>query len=142
MQSAPRSAPFETTSGLVSAIAADVWRLYGENGMLNWAGARRHLDFIVRQARKEVARSTSAGTPGTIVRSQPAGVPGRTALSVRGKPRARRATRGAAQPVLGTVREPRSWLIAKIRRQIADNSYDSEAKLEAAVCGLADELDI
>ena len=57
------------------------------------------------------------------------------------------ARRDAAKPE-GLARSPgasmkvRTGLIARVRRQIADGSYESEETVEAALCGLADELGV
>lgn len=41
----------DVTHCLVSAIAEEIWRLYGGNGELNWLEAERHLQRIVEEAR-------------------------------------------------------------------------------------------
>lgn len=47
----------DVTHRLVSAIADELWRLYGGNDRLNWIEAERHLQRIVEQARAD-ARET------------------------------------------------------------------------------------
>jgi hypothetical protein len=47
----------DLTRKLVSAIAEELWRLYGGNEQLNWLEAERHLEEIVADARAE-ARDT------------------------------------------------------------------------------------
>ncbi len=47
----------DVTRRLVSAIAEELWRLYGGNDHFNWVEAERHLQRIVGQARAE-ARET------------------------------------------------------------------------------------
>jgi hypothetical protein len=41
----------DLTRQLVSAIAEELWRLYGGNEQLNWLEAERHLEGIVAEAR-------------------------------------------------------------------------------------------
>jgi hypothetical protein len=43
----------DLTERLVSAIAEELWRLYGGNDRLNWLEAERHLERIVNEARSE-----------------------------------------------------------------------------------------
>lgn len=47
----------DVTHRLVSAIADELWKLYGGNDQLNWIEAELHLQRIVGQARAE-ARET------------------------------------------------------------------------------------
>lgn len=55
---APSPAPaIDPTRPLVEAIAQELWRLYGRNGTLDWAGAELHLGRIVRQARNDLRDS-------------------------------------------------------------------------------------
>lgn len=50
----------DVTHRLVSAIADELWKLYGGNDQLNWIEAELHLQRIVGQARAE-ARETGQG---------------------------------------------------------------------------------
>jgi len=43
----------DLTHRLVSAIAEELWRLYGGNEQLNWIEAERHLEQIALQARTD-----------------------------------------------------------------------------------------
>ncbi len=46
-------AEIDLTHRLVSAIAEELWKLYGGNEQLNWLEAERHLQQIVGKARAE-----------------------------------------------------------------------------------------
>jgi hypothetical protein len=52
----------DLTERLVSAIAEELWRLYGGNEQLNWLEAERHLTQIVGHAKRK-ARRTRAHEP-------------------------------------------------------------------------------
>jgi hypothetical protein len=43
----------DLTNRLISAIAEELWRLYGGNERLDWLEAERHLERIVEEARRE-----------------------------------------------------------------------------------------
>jgi hypothetical protein len=47
----------DLTNRLVSAIAEELWRLYGGNDHLNWLEAERHLERIVGEAQHEAAEA-------------------------------------------------------------------------------------
>lgn len=47
----------DVTRGLVSAIAEELWRLYGGNDELNWLEAELHLRRIVGEARAEAVET-------------------------------------------------------------------------------------
>lgn len=68
----------DITRTLVSAIAAELWRLYGGNETLNWLEAERHLQRIIEGARDEArdAAVLSLATPpvgfnGNAIRTSP-----------------------------------------------------------------------
>ena len=106
------------TRRLVAAIARDLRQLYGRNGRLDEAGAERHLRFIVAQARKDAAKPEGRNLPpGMSAGIEPARTP-------------------------GARRTMRTGLIARVRSQIVKGSYESEERVEAALCGLADELGV
>lgn len=106
------------TRRLAAAIARDLRQLYGRNGRLDEAGAERHLRFIVAQAKKDAAKPEGRNIPpGMSAGIEPSRTPG-----------ARRTVR--TDPV------------ARVRRQIVDGSCESEERVEAALCGLADELGV
>jgi hypothetical protein len=144
----PLSHPARQTDGmrrLVSVIAEDLRRLYDRDGRMDQAGAERHLRFIVAQARKEAAKPGGVGldsmrpspVAGTAVS---AGAPGRAAPVPGG--RAQHLGRSVARQMRDPLAAVRVGLVARVRRQIAEGSYESEERLEAALCGLADELGI
>jgi hypothetical protein len=54
----------DVTRRLVSAIAEEIWRLYGGSSQLNWLEAERHLERIVEEARSLASRAEVAGLPG------------------------------------------------------------------------------
>ncbi len=105
------------TRRLAAAIARDLQRLYGRDGGLDEAGADRHLRFIVAQAKKDAAKAVDADLLSCTA--------GDTALLA-----------AAARPKF------RAGLVARVRRQIAVDSYECVQKLEGALCGLADELGV
>lgn len=49
----------DLTHRLVSAVAEELWRLYGGNDHLNWVEAERHLERIIGDARREAAEAAS-----------------------------------------------------------------------------------
>ena len=48
----------DLTHRLVSAIAEELWRLFGGNDTLNWIEAEWHLQRIIAQARSEARETT------------------------------------------------------------------------------------
>lgn len=89
----------DLTNRLVSAIAEELWRLYGGNEHLNWLEAERHLERIVSGARREAAEPAPVRTARTPddARVEPA------TCFARPRPGTRTRRRGAAvgldQPV-------------------------------------------
>lgn len=52
----------DLTGRLVSAIAEELWRLYGGNDQLNWLEAECHLQEIVAEARADAAEDAMLTT--------------------------------------------------------------------------------
>lgn len=50
----------DLTHSLVSAIAKELWRLYGRNDRLNWLEAELHLQQIVQQAREDAQKEVES----------------------------------------------------------------------------------
>lgn len=67
---------------LVSAIAEELWRLFGGNDTLNWIEAEWHLQRIIAQARAE-ARETAAVRPALASPASPDRAMNRTPQPVR-----------------------------------------------------------
>lgn len=59
----------DLTHRLVSAIAEELWNLYGGNEELNWLEAERHLQRLIGEAREE-ADETTFGGPGQFAEEQ------------------------------------------------------------------------
>lgn len=124
----------EGTRSLVAAIAADLRKRYGGHGRLDEAGAERHLGIIVAQARRQAAKADVAAPDGSGCMT---GIlPGRGAIGRRGA--GARGSRRATTSGAGV----RTALVSRVRREIADGSYETVEKLEAALCGLAGELGV
>lgn len=67
----------DLTSHLVSAIAAELWRLYGGNDQLNWLEAESHLRRIVGEAQANASATAASVIEASIasaVAEGPAGV--------------------------------------------------------------------
>lgn len=99
----------DLTNCLVSAIAEELWRLYGGDEQLNWFKAERHLERIVGQAWLEARETLVLRTPSRAGLFE--GTSGRVRFSPNPRnPRAAggtgRQARDAASPALGT-RSPR-----------------------------------
>ena len=58
----------DLTHRLVSAIAGELWRLYGGNDQLNWLEAENHLERLLGEARAE-ARETTFVSVGRAARA-------------------------------------------------------------------------
>lgn len=56
----------DVTHRLVSAIAEELWRLYGGNETLNWIEAELHLQRIVGEAREASGRSETGAVTGPL----------------------------------------------------------------------------
>ena len=63
----------DLTSRLVSAIAEELWRLYGGNDQVNWLEAEHHLRRIVGDGRTAVR---PAGPDAASKHAEPAACPG------------------------------------------------------------------
>lgn len=90
----------DVTHRLVSAIAEELWNLYGGNDQLNWIEAERHLQRIVGQVRAGARESevalvvpSGAAATGTELFGEWIGDPDHAEQMALG-----RATRRAAQP--------------------------------------------
>lgn len=55
-----RQRELDVTHRLVSAIADELWKLYGGNDQLNWLEAELHLQRIVGRARAEARETEEA----------------------------------------------------------------------------------
>lgn len=111
----------DLTHRLVSAIADELWKLYGGNDHLNWIEAELHLQRLVGEARA-VARETQlakvapsrAPATGTETHSEPLGRPDRGEQL-----EPSRSTQRRAQPARRSAAGPGTHRAAPERREQA-----------------------
>lgn len=109
-----RQRELDLTHRLVSAIAEELWRLFGGNETLNWIDADWHLQRIVAQARVE-ARETA------VVRVAPSISDRAQNRSPQSDPRKRSAA-GSSRPSQSP--HPRSGVRRAKQRSIASVAID------------------
>jgi hypothetical protein len=115
----------DMTHQLVSAIAEELWRLFGGNDTLNWIEAEWHLQRIIASARAE-ARETAVMR---VVPSVPNGAMNQRVQPVRRRHRDARLSRS---PHTGDRRSSDAHSVEGTKSWKADNPQSPDAAMAHA----------